>query len=239
MSTTNTNKAGLIEFIPGRTRTPEPKSYYGLDLGQRKDHSALAALDLTWTRHGHCPVTYAHLYQPSVAIRALVRFPLGTNYDKIHRLVTDQLDERHYPKQLIIDAGGPGPPIVDRFRESLGDSVTIRPVMITGGKGQNTLTGGYTGIPRRTLITTLLLAIGAHSLTCEEGLQNWDIFESELIELRGDTAQPGDSNAHDDLVMAVALALNAATNDTPELLPATEPKGPQRTKYGYIDKPLF
>lgn len=239
MHTQTNNTAGLLKFIPGRTLAPEPKSYCGLDLGQRQDHSALAALDLTWTRQGLCYETYAHLYQPSVAIRSLVRFPLGTDYDKLHRLISDRLDERHYPQELVIDAGGPGPPMIDRLRQTLRVNIAIRPVLITGGKGQNTLTGGYTGIPRRTLITTLLLAMGAHSLTCEEGLPNWDIFESELVELRGDTAHPGDSNAHDDLVMAVALALSAAVRDTPQLLPANDPQDSQRVRYGFIDKPLF
>ncbi|MFN0102672.1 MAG: hypothetical protein ACKV2U_11350 [Bryobacteraceae bacterium] len=238
------NTAGLVNFVPCHTRHPEPKSYLGLDLGQRHDHSALAALELTWAPRGRCQLTYADRYQPELAIRSLTRFPLGTDYDELYQLVSARLALHHQaPRlqtmELVVDAGGPGPPMVDRLRKTLSANVAVRPVIITGGKGQNTLTGGYIGIPRRSLITTLLLTMAAHSLTCEEGLPNWDLFEEELVELRGDTTHPGHSKAHDDLVMAVALALSAAVRDTPQLLPASEKKEREKVRFGFIDKPLL
>ncbi len=233
------NAAGLVSFVPGRTRNPEPKDYNGLDLGRRKDHSALAGLDLLWSRRGHCPLTYAHLYQPRLHIRYLTRFPLGTDYDDLHTLVSRRLELRSRKQELVIDAGGPGPPIIDRLRNTLTANVSIRPVFITGGKAENTLSGGYLAIPRRSLISTLLLTIDAHSITCDEDLENWDLFEQELIELRGDTSHPGTSNGHDDLVIALALAVYAAVRDTPQLLPASEEKKYQGPRFGFVDKPLF
>ncbi len=233
------NGAGLVSFVPGRTRQPEPKAYNGLDLGRRKDHSALAGLDLLWFPRGHCPVTYAHLYQPRLDIRSLTRFPYGTDYDDLHTLVSKHLELRSQKQELVIDAGGPGLPMVDRLRNTLTANVAIRPVFITGGKVENTLSGGYVSIPRRSLITTLLLVIDAHSLTCKEGLEHWDIFEDELIELRGDTSHPASSSGHDDLVMALALAVSAAVRDTPQLLPPSDERKADGRRFGFIDKPLF
>jgi hypothetical protein len=209
-------------FVTAQTRRPQPKSYTGLDLGQRHDHSALATLHLIWiARAGG---GRANLYQPELTIGSLVRFPLGTDYDDLHRLVSHRLAQHRHRQELVIDAGGPGPPMIDRFRNTLSANIAIRPVIITGGKGESALPGGYMGISRRSLIATLMLAIAAQSLTCDEDMPHWEIFEEELIELRGDTTHPGDSNGHDDLVMAVALALSAAVRDAPQLLPETENK---------------
>jgi hypothetical protein len=233
------NAAGLVSFVPGLIHQPEPRYYLGLDLGQRHDHSALAALHLAWTPASQCPLTFARRFQPSLTIASLHRFPLGTDYDELHDLIYRQLarDNRH--QELIVDAGGPGPPIVDRLRRALDSHITIRPVLITGGKGENTLSGGYIGIPRRTLISTLLLAIAARTLGCPEGLPHWQTFEEELVELRGDNTHPGNSDSHDDLVIAVALALSAAIRATPELLPAPGGGRKEPVRCGYVDKPLF
>ena len=240
MSNDTQDKAGLVDFMPGLTRYPEPKWYLGLDLGQRHDHSALAAIELIWIFRGICRVTYVHHYQPEAVIRSLTRFPLGTCYDELQKIVESRLDNLPpSKKELIIDAGGPGPPVVDRLRKTLPGNVKILPVIITGGKGINTLTGGYTGIPRRTLITTLLLAMGTGSLVCEEATENFVKFEDELVELRGDNTHPGTSRAHDDLVMAVSLALSSATRDVPDLLPQPPGGEKKRSKFGYSDKPLF
>jgi hypothetical protein len=64
-------------------------------------------------------------------------------------------------------------------------------VIITGGKGQNTLTGGYTGVPRRSLISTLLMTMTVGSLVVEEGTgPGWDKLVSELVELSAETTHP-------------------------------------------------
>ena len=122
-------------------------------------------------------------------------------------------------RQLIIDAGGPGPPLVDRLRANLSRHVTIKPVIITGGKGANTLTGGYTGVPRRTIVSNLQLLLAAKTLKCDNHLDGWSLLKEELLELSGNDTQPADSTAHDDLAIATGLAAWAATNDFPELLP--------------------
>lgn len=235
---TNANRAGLLTFVPGATRSPEPKRYSGLDLGQRHDHSAHADLELFWHDKGVCRVTYARLFQPEIAIRSLHRFPLGTSYETVVDETVNRLAIRPWKSELVIDAGGPGPPIVDRLRKTLPRDVRLSPVLITSGKGQNTLTNGYTGVPRRSLLTNLLLTMAQNAIYADEGLPNWKTFEEELINLRGDSTHPSGNQAHDDLVMAVALALSSALRDAPFLLPAAADAATS-TRYGFIDKPLF
>lgn len=211
--------AGVIDFVRGATLLPEPKLYNGLDLGQRFDHSAIAAVELTWRHRGKDPATYAERWQPQLKITRLERFPVGLDYDELHKIVAASLATEHRQLELIVDAGGPGPPVVDRLKKSLANNIQLKPVIITGGKGQNTLTGGYTGIPRRSLISTLLMTMTVGSLMVEEGLPNWDQLVEELVELSAETTHPAGGAMHDDLVMALALAVYRAVRDTPSLLP--------------------
>jgi hypothetical protein len=236
---TNQNTAGYLHFVRGQTKLPVPRTYTGLDLGQRRDHSALACLNVTWKHIGRCAYAFTELFQPEVTITTLERFPLSTGYEQIFACVMERLRSVDAPQELVIDAGGPGPPMVDRFRAARLFRCAVTPVLLTGGRGQNTLLDGYSGIPRRTLISNVLLAIGAGILSCNLGLRHWSTLENELIELRGDTAEPGDSSGHDDLTIAVALALYAALRDNPYLRPGAEEIGRQGPRFGFIDKPLF
>ena len=73
----STLTAGTLRFVRHCTRFPGPLWYLALDAGQRRDHSALAVLYLSWTAQGLCPTTYEHLVQPHLEIRFLKRFPIG------------------------------------------------------------------------------------------------------------------------------------------------------------------
>jgi hypothetical protein len=130
-------------------------------------------------------------------------------------------------KELIIDAGGPGVPFIEQLRRTTRSGIRISPVMITSGKMTNKLDGGFVGIPRRALITQLLLLMSLRSLRCPLNLPGWETFEGELLELSATTSHPISHDAHDDMVLAAALAISAAVRDTPELLPeAKEARAP-------------
>ena len=225
MSSTLT--AGTLRFVRHCTRFPGPLWYLALDAGQRRDHSALAALHLSWTAQGRCPVTYEYLFQPQLEIRFLKRFPIGLSYEKVYQLLRARVQEFDpalplKAKQLIVDAGGPGPPLVDRLRANLSRHINIKPVIITGGKGANTLTGGYTGVPRRTIVSSLQMLLAADTLKCDTNLPGWTLLREELLELSGNDTQPADSTTHDDLAIATGLAAWAASVDYPELLPEAD-----------------
>ena len=238
----STLNPGLLRFVRHSTRFPATLWYLALDAGQRRDHSALAVLCLDWVAHGQCRITYEHLFEPKLEIRFLKRFPIGLSYEKLYELLKDRLQEldpalKLRAKQLIIDAGGPGPPLVDRLRANLSKHVTIKPVIITGGKGANTLAGGYTGVPRRTIVSNLQLLLAAKTLKCDTTLDGWSLLKEELLELSGNDTQPADNTAHDDLAIATGLAAWAAATDFPELLPEADDETIRRGLNG--QGPLF
>jgi len=205
---------------------PDPKWYFGLDLGQRQDHSALAALELTWTAAGRCLVTYEFRYEPWLHIRQLQRFPIGLPYERLYGLIHDSVRQINpgyaVAQELVIDAGGPGIPVVERLRASFGANVNIKPILITGGKTASALSGGFTGVPRRNLVSTIQLLLAARSLKCRKDLEGMEILEDELLELARQDSQPTASRAHDDIAIASGLAAWAAVRDVPELLPESE-----------------
>ncbi|MFN0105311.1 MAG: hypothetical protein ACKV2U_24900, partial [Bryobacteraceae bacterium] len=208
---------------------PKSKWYIGLDLGQRRDFSALACLELSWQNSGRCPVTFEWIFVPSLALLSLDRFPLGTDYEQIPNLLgrrVDHIDAMPRPydeaapaKNVVIDGGGPGPPVIDRIRKKMAKLVTVAPIIITGGRGQSSLTNGYTGVPRRTLISDVLLLIGNRTLQMPPDLDHRHTLETEFSNLSGGSSQPVGRDAHDDLVIALALGVWGALRDVPELLP--------------------
>lgn len=238
-----------LRYVRHETRNPKPSWLTGLDLGQRMDHTALSVIELSWHERGQCKTDYTWLYEPQLVLRGLERVPLGLTYELIHEIVAEKLQileerivketNRAAPAQeLIIDAGGPGPPMVDRLRRSLKKTVTITPVIITGGKGENSLTNGYVGIPRRSILTRLVHMINAQILRCPVNLEGWDEFAREFCEISADSSHPASARSHDDMVMSTGLAAWVAARNVPELIPGGKDNegGPN---YGYINKPLI
>ncbi|MBI2689333.1 MAG: hypothetical protein HYX27_23760 [Acidobacteria bacterium] len=217
-------------LVCSQSEWPLPRWYFGLDLGQRRDYSAFVALELSWVYTGRCPVLFELKYEPWLEVKYLTRFPLGTPYEELYGLVRDQVklmnprvrNRELPPPKLVIDAGGPGPMLAERLAGNLGSEVFVRPVIITNGSTDTSLKGGYSGVPRRTLVSNMQLLMAAQSLKCTKGLANIDILESELLDLIGASTQPAKDSAHDDLAVAAALASWDAIVDAPELLPMTE-----------------
>jgi hypothetical protein len=226
---------------------PAPKWNLGLDLGERQDHSALAINDLEWKSLGRCYTTYGYKFAPILTVRSMERFPLSTGYQNIPLLIAErvrQINEHqrqrtpHVPAniELVVDAGGPGGPMVDMLRAMAPENLTITPVMITSGTGVTRLKGGYYGVPRRDLVTRLIQMIATGCLQCPAAMPNAAQWHNELLSLSRTNTHPGASGEHDDLTLAAALAAWAATRETPELSPAASTK---KTIYGFIDKPIF
>ena len=236
-----------LAYVRDVTRYPQPRAFVGVDLGMRRDHSAVAVLDLSLIPRGRCGVTYAWLFQPRLAIRALERIPLGTCYRDVHLIVREYVDALNnrrdrnghpidYRQEIVIDAGGPGPPVVAELRSAMPSGVQVTPVLLTAGKGENSLSGGYTSVPRRTVITGLIRMIHLRTLGCPPGVDHFSVFEEELLELDGQTTHPVSAAGHDDLVIAVGLGAWAALRAVPELLPGASKS---KQNFGYMPFPIF
>jgi hypothetical protein len=215
------------------TQRPEPRWFLGLDLGQRHDHSALAAIELSWQPQGRSPIDLSWLFHCQLTIRRLERFPLGACYDELHSIVLRALGsvarrDAAAPAEVVIDAGGPGPPMVDRLRRSLPRGIRLTPVILTGAKSSGSLANGYRSIPRREVVTGLIQFIASGALIAPASLHDWQKFAAEMVELAGESTQPASRRAHDDLVIAAGLASWAAVNHFPGA-----------PDFGYVDKPLL
>lgn len=191
--------------------------YLGVDLGQRKDHTALAILQRWEASNGYDPPVTRHL-----EVQYLERVPLGTPYtliaDRIRRLVQDpQLAGR---VAVAIDATGVGAPVVDLLRAArLGCDVTA--VSITGGDRESH-SGRTHNVPKRDLIAGVQLLLEHGQLRIARRLPAAFQLVKELVDVRATpTANPArprlgadGGGEHDDLVIAVSLACWRATRGT-------------------------
>ena len=190
--------------------------YLGLDLGQAHDPSALALLehaDLLLGRERLCrdPLTWEHRTAPRLALRHLRRWPLGTPYTQV---VADVARTVHrlqpHPVHLVVDATGVGAPVVDLLRTTRTGAHLV-PVVITGAPHAHE--GKLaTHVPKHELIRGLQLLLEKKELTLAAGLPLAEDLRRELAAFELKPTHRGSRSGaahgeHDDLVMALALAV--------------------------------
>jgi hypothetical protein len=196
-------------------------TFSGLDLGQRNDHSALAIVDVVEiTSPRRDPVTFAFGKSHRFDVRSVSRIPLGTPYTEIPTIVRENL---HRPPlnhlgarprtTLAVDAGGPGLPVVDLLRQARLDC-SLLPAVITGGNSGSSLHGGLHSVPRKELVSLLRIAIESRILVFPANLP---LKEELAAELRAIEPNGGQSK-HDDMAIAIALALWASNIRLPGLI---------------------
>ncbi len=183
---------------------PAPRYTVGLDLGQTKDYTALVILE----RHGDAEQAVFHA-------RHLERFPLGTPYPAIVAAVAGMLKQpplADFPPRLAVDETGVGAPVVDLFRQARLNAV-LHPIHITGGATVN-YDRGVEYVPKRDLVSVVQVALQTDKLKIAEALpeagtlvRELQDFQVKITEAANDTYGAWREGAHDDLVLAVALAL--------------------------------
>ena len=165
----------------------------GVDLGQAQDYTALAVVE----------------HAGELRLRHLERLPLGTPYPAVIERVAVLLDALPGTTALVVDAGGPGRPVVDAMRVA-----GLKPiaVSITSGK-RSRRANGMSYIPKRELVRVLVTAFENGRLKIAKGLPLAKAFIGELqafqvrLTARGHDTYAARSGEHDDLVLAVALAV--------------------------------
>lgn len=204
--------------------------YIGLDLGQAADFSATALLrkievvvhDRVFGEWGveERPRVVEHFYELCHLSRAR-----GLAYPKVAEQVRTMVGELSpdgtEPPVLAVDATGVGKPVVDLLRERGLSPVAI---LITGG---NTVTVGEDKtkrVPKIDLVSAAVVALQTRRLRVAAELPLAQTLVDELLNYRV-TVSPvtahesfdARTGAHDDLVLAVSLALWSAEN-TPRLM---------------------
>jgi len=200
----------------------------GLDLGQAADFTALAIAKRQEARG-----------VASYELPWLERFPLGTSYPTIVAAVverTRQLARQApgVPCVLVADATGVGRPVVDLLvRAKL--AARLIAATITGGDTA-THDGPRWRVPKRELVSTAQVFLQSKRLHIASALPEAATLTRELlafqVKINAETANDSygawREGAHDDLVLAVALALWAGERPEVRGRPFTPSVGGQR-----------
>ncbi len=168
--------------------------FVGLDLGQRHDHSAIAVVEAA--KH-------------AMIVRHVERVMLGTPWSGVVERVRQIVQNRLIAGccQLIVDATGVGAPVVELLRNaSLRCDITA--VTITAADREAKTPNGV-NVPKRDLITGLQLALESGELTIARSMREAGALVRELIDvkMKGNRIGADAAGQHDDLVIAVALAV--------------------------------
>lgn len=183
----------------------ETRYYSGLDLGQMQDYSALVVVERT--EHPDANNPKKSLYH--FAVRHLHRWPLGTAYPAI---VSDVKSLFSTPplsnSNLAVDQTGVGRAVVDLFR-SAGITALLSPITITHGEASHGST-----VPKKNLVGAVQVPLQDRRLKIAESLPLAKVLAEELSLFRvkvtlsaNETFEAWRERDHDDLVLALALAL--------------------------------
>ena len=181
--------------------------YLGLDLGQRRDYTALAIVErieqrLAWMASPPTPL----------GVRYLERMALGTPYPDVVSRVCEILRDPRMAGQshLVVDSTGVGAPVMDLLRRA-GLLANLTAVIITGGDHAH-FSGDQWHVPKRELLATLEIALECGDLKISRRLREAERLVKEFESMRLDPRTNGrwkmeaEGNAHDDLVLALSLA---------------------------------
>jgi hypothetical protein len=201
--------------IENETKT-EKSLFIGLDLGQARDFSALAIIECIRTiTNGKDEITALNCIH-------LQRWQLRTSYPAIVADVVkmiNNLDPRQYPKDkttLAVDATGVGAPVVDLFkREQI--HAKLKPIQIVSGANISE-EFGMTRVPKRDLVSVVQVGLQNRTFKIASGLPEAENLSRELqnftvkiTDAANDVYGAWREGTHDDLVLAVALALWTAS----------------------------
>jgi hypothetical protein len=179
--------------------------FIGLDLGQRRDFSAIVVIQrqdrmAAWSPNPRC----------SLFVRHLERMELGTSYVKVAQRVCEIMQNPKMSGQsrLVVDATGVGAPVMDLLRNAgVGGRTTA--VTITGGEQAHGSNERWS-VPKRDLLMGLEVLMESGDLVISRHLSDADRLLSELAGMRLSAAGSGkalaDGPEHDDLALALALA---------------------------------
>jgi hypothetical protein len=165
---------------------------------------------------------------PCLTVRYAPRLPLDTELVSIPgfvRAATQRFDGEFgrpkVPQTLLVDATGNGHALIELLRRER-HGLRLLPVCISTGRTAKHLKDSYLSIPRSDLLTRLKLLFERGQIKMERRAPGMEILERELLHFE----TTGHQSEHDDLVMALGLAIWQATTDHPSLLGMPESPGP-------------
>lgn len=188
-------------------------SFIGLDLGERQDFTAMCLV----TMHGF-----------KKQIIGGKRFPINTGYPQIIEDVVKICNTKLNGEVFLgIDATGVGLPVVQMFMKAkMKEGVHIIPVLITSGFEAH-IKDGILHVPKKELVYNLQLDFAndyidiAPIIDKTTGENISEIIKEEASNLRPKVTKTNEmtythrDGTHDDLILAVAIAVYLASNNFP------------------------
>lgn len=194
-------QGALVE--EGRGALAQHSDYYvGLDLGLKRDYTAMVVLEKLVRRTGRRnAVDWTEELERVTMIRRVERAPLETPYAEVPEWVGRVM--RGLPEEgtrtLLVDATGVGAPVLEMLRAARLPG-RMSPVVITGGQNVGLMKGAET-VPRAALLENLRALLETGVLRAAAGLAGWEELRREMLAM----GRQGGVE-HDDLVFALALA---------------------------------
>ncbi|WP_288131780.1 hypothetical protein [Microbulbifer sp.] len=200
----------------------ETDYFIGVDLGQSHDPTAIAVIEREKLFVRETAKGKLELKETSYNLRHLERRPLGESYVLQVAYVASLLRRPPFRDRVpvYIDYTGVGRPVFDLFEDARVPGVIG--VTITGGKEIKPSKVGVT-VPKVTLVSKVQAELHAGRLKISGKLPDAPVLVKELQDFRVSYTQAGNATfnaregAHDDLVLALAIALFGATQPQPAM----------------------
>jgi hypothetical protein len=207
---------------------PSSRVAVGVDLGQSKDPTSIAVVEQSrrviapHTPHCHVRALEEVLRtEPSkYAIRSLEQAPLGESYPAqaqlLKRTLSRQSVAEHDP-EVWVDYTGVGRAVFDIFRQERVPNIKALTITFAGQAGPNGH-GGHS-VPKVELVSNLHALMHTGRLRVPLNLPMGKAFRRELAEFQVSYSNVGNARfgaregAHDDLILAVALAVYGLQNE--------------------------
>jgi hypothetical protein len=180
----------------------------GLDLGQARDHSALAVVERVYKPQ---PKNVERLVA-HYALRHLRRWPLQTSYTAVAADLACLVRTPPLSRPVVVvDQTGVGQAVID-FLTKAQLCTSLKPVVITSGQKISRGASGAWHVPKKVLVCCLQALLRSRRLRVpalpERTLliQEMQAFQVKITATAKETFQARRERDHDDLVLAVALA---------------------------------
>jgi hypothetical protein len=190
-----------------------PQTVVGLDLGQVSDYSALATVQAAGQDAKGRTIW---------AVPLLRRWQLGTSYPQVVKDVAAIAGELPRPA-LVLDATGVGAAVADLFAAAALPVGRILRAVITGGHAVPPPVRGQWSVPKVQLVSAVQAALQGRRLKIASRLKEAATLTRELSTFKvkittagNETFESWRERDHDDLVLAVALAVWFAERDRPQ-----------------------
>lgn len=191
--------------------------YLGVDFGSQQDYTALTLIkrnDIIKQEYSMTRGLTQEDIRTEYQLLFIERMDLGTPYQKVVDRVSTILRDEDLRGDIIVvpDATGVGIPIVQLMRSQ--NVSPMIPISIHGGQATNKNDFGGYSVPKRDLVSALAIVVQSRRLRVASDINyrmqlvhEMQNFVPKFTKNGGDTYEALMERDHDDLVMALSMAI--------------------------------